>query len=277
MIMMARRSRNRRTQSIDVFTGILLAIVGLVILGLLVGFLWWLKKTKVVLDESSNCPVAGPRAVHALIFDRTDPIFQQQAERIRQRMKELRESASFGTRFDIYTVEGDTKNLLTPVLTICSLNRPEEANEFIENPELIKQRYEQRFVAVLERTIEELLRASSRPTSPIIESMKSASISSFGPFEQRKSPFRMTMISDMIQNTPVYSHILSEPNFTQLARSPAWRALQPNLFGAEVNIIYLRSNQQRSGRLIQNQGHQIFWDQLISSSNGRLTSVETLN
>jgi hypothetical protein len=277
MIMMARRSRNRRTQSIDVFTGILLAIVGLVILGLLVGFLWWLKKTKVVLDESSNCPVAGPRAVHALIFDRTDPIFQQQAERIRQRMKELRESASFGTRFDIYTVEGDTKNLLTPVLTICSLNRPEEANEFIENPELIKQRYEQRFVAVLERTIEELLRASSRPTSPIIESMKSASISSFGPFEQRKSPFRMTMISDMIQNTPVYSHILSEPNFTQLARSPAWRALQPNLFGAEVNILYLRSNQQRSGRLIQNQGHQIFWDQLISSSNGRLTSVETLN
>jgi hypothetical protein len=277
MIMMARRSRNRRTQSIDVFTGILLAIVGLVILGLLVGFLWWLKKTKVVLDESSNWPVAGPRAVHALIFDRTDPIFQQQAERIRQRMKELRESASFGTRFDIYTVEGDTKNLLTPVLTICSLNRPEEANEFIENPELIKQRYEQRFVAVLERTIEELLRASSRPTSPIIESMKSASISSFGPFEQRKSPFRMTMISDMIQNTPVYSHILSEPNFTQLARSPAWRALQPNLFGAEVNILYLRSNQQRSGRLIQNQGHQIFWEQLISSSNGRLTSVETLN
>jgi len=259
-------------KSIDVGTGILLAITGLVIISLLIGFYWWVKKTTVILDEVTNCPQAGPRAVHAIIFDRTDPITPLQGQRIRQRMKEFREGAPFGTRFDIYTVEGDAKNVLTPVLTICSPNRPEEANVIYENPELIEKRYEQRFVAVLEKTIDDLLRESTRDTSPIIESMKAAAIASFGPSEQRKIPFRMTIISDMVQHMPPpgYSQFRSESDFQQLARSPAWRSLQPNLFGAEVDILYLlRPDAQRAGRQIQNLGHEAFWEQLISASNGR--------
>lgn len=272
---MSRRSRRKRAQLIDQSTGILLAIIALVILCMLVGFFLWVKKTTVVLDEVTNCPETGPRAVRAIIFDRTDPIKPLQGQRIRQRMKEFREGAPFGTRFDIYTVEGDAKNVLTPVLTICSPNRPEEANVIYENPELIKKRYEERFVAVLEKTIDDLLRESTRDTSPIIESMKAAAIASFGPFEQRRIPFRMTMISDMVQHMPPpgYSQFRSEPNFQQLARSPAWRSLQPNLFGAEVDILYLlRPEAQRAGREIQNRGHQAFWEQLISASNGRFVN-----
>lgn len=278
MIAMARRSRNSRKKSIDVGMGILLAIIGLVIISALVGFLWWIKSTKVILDEATNCPRAGPRAVHIIIFDRTDPILPLQGQRIRQKMKELRESAFFGKRFDLYTVEGDTKNVLTPILSICSPNRPEEANEFYENPDQIRDRYEQHFVAVLEKTIDELLRESTRETSPIIESMKAAAISSFGPFEQRKIPFGMTMISDMVQHTAVVSHIRNEPQFQQLARSSAWRTVQPNLFGAEVQILYLlRPTAQRKGYgPIQNRGHQAFWEQLIPASNGRLLSIEPI-
>jgi hypothetical protein len=102
--------------------------------------------------------------------------------------------------------------------------------------------------------------------------MKAAAIASFGPFEHRQVPFRLTMISDMIQNTPAYSHFRSAPDFAQLARSPAWRSLQPNLFRAEVDILYLRSDHRRFGQLIQNRGHQDFWAQLILASNGRLVN-----
>jgi len=93
--------------------------------------------------------------VHAIIFDRTDPISPQQGQRIHQKMTDLRERAPFGKRFDIYTVEGDTKNVLTPVRTICSPNRPEDANVIYEDPEAIKQKYEEGFVAVLEKTIDQ--------------------------------------------------------------------------------------------------------------------------
>lgn len=274
---MARRNRRNKAQSVDVLMGILLAITGIAMLGSLVGALLWVKKTKVILDEVTNCPLAGPRAVHVVIVDRTDPITPLQGQRIHQKMKELRESAPLGKRFDIYTVEGDSKNVLVPILTICSPNRPEDANEFYENPDIIRQRYEQGFVAVLDKTIDELLRESTRDTSPIIESMKAATISSFGPFEQRKMPLRLTMISDMVQHTTGqagHSHFRNEPNFTQLARSTAWRSLQPNLFGAEVNILYLlRPDAKRAGRPIQNRGHQEFWEQLILSGNGRFVSA----
>jgi hypothetical protein len=274
VIAMTRRSRSKKTKSNDVRTGILLAILGVVMLSLLVGGLWWVKHTKIVLDQVTNCPQKGPRAVHVIIFDRTDPITPLQGQRVRQKMNELRDTATFGKRFDIYTVEGDAKNVLSPVLTICSPNRPEDANEIIENPKSVKDRYEQRFVAVLEKAIDDLLGESTRETSPIIESMKAAAIASFGPFERQGISFRMTIISDMIQNTPANRQFKTEPNFPQLARSPAWPSLRPNLFGAEVDILYLlRPGAQRPGSgPIQNRGHQEFWAQLISASNGRLAS-----
>jgi hypothetical protein len=86
-------------------------------------------------------------------------------------------------------------------LVIRSPNRHEEANEIIENPKRAKELYEQRFVAVLDKTINDLLRESSRESSPILESMKTAAIASFGPSERQQIPFRMTIIPDMIQNT----------------------------------------------------------------------------
>jgi hypothetical protein len=116
-------------------------------------------------------------------------------------------------------------------LVICSPNRHEEANEIVENPKRAKELYEQRFVAVLDKTINDLLRESSRESSPILESMKTAAIVSVGPSERQQIPFRMTIISDMIQNTAPIRQFNSEANFQQLARSPAWTSLRPSLFG----------------------------------------------
>src|SRR5262245_14383005 len=101
---MARRSRSRKAKSDDRRTGILLAILGVVILSALVGAFLWVKRTKIPLDQATNCPRTGPRAVHVVLFDRTDPISPLQGQRIRQKMNELRDAAPFGKRFDIYTV-----------------------------------------------------------------------------------------------------------------------------------------------------------------------------
>jgi hypothetical protein len=268
---MARRSRRKKARVIDAITGVALAVAGLVCLVAFGAGYWWVKSTKTALDDA-NCPLnSGPRAVHVVMVDQTDPISQLQAQRIQQIIQQYREVAAFGMRFDIYVVEGDTKTTLLPILSICSPNRAEDANIYIENPELIKRRYEERFVAVLDKTVTELLRATTRDSSPIIESMKAAAISSFGPWERRKIPFRLTIVSDMVQHTQLNSHFKSEPNLRQLVQSTAWRSLQPNLHNAEVNVLYLlRPEARRQGIPIQNRGHQEFWAQLIAASNGRL-------
>jgi hypothetical protein len=257
--------------------GVTLIVLGALLVIALAGGAWWLRKTKIVLDEATNCPVDGARAIHVIMFDRSDPISGQQAERIRQVVNGFKSAAVFGERFDIYTFEGDTKAALEPILTLCSPGRPEEANELIQNPERIRQRYEKTFAEVLDRTVDDLLQASTLPNSPIIETIRAAALTSFGPVDGGKVPLRMTLISDMIQHSTLVSHIRSTPDFEALKKNPAWPTLRPELKGAEVDVLYLNRPPLHSGaRPIQNRGHQLFWEQLIDAGGGHLEQMEPL-
>src|SRR5258708_4633877 len=175
---MSYRSRRKSKKRMDVFVGILLTVIGMIaLLGLAFGA-WWLKSRKVEIDEATNCPKDGPRAIHVLLFDQTDPIFQQPALRVKQHVRLLAENAIPGQRFDLYTIEGDSQKLLNPLLQICSPGKGKDANVVYENPEQIQERFEHRFIAVLEKTVGDLLEASTKQNSPIIESMKAAAIES---------------------------------------------------------------------------------------------------
>jgi hypothetical protein len=271
---MARRSRTSSGLS-DGVRGALFGLLGLVIIGALIGGYMFVKQSRPQLDAETNCPKSGPIAIHVLLFDRSDPISDQQAQRVRQVIDKFKDGASFGQRFDIYTFQGDTTHALQPKLKICALGKAGDANQWIENPELVKRRYETKFVAVLDQTVSELLRGSKESTSPIIESLRAAAISSFGSVDRGQIPLRVTMISDMVQHTPLYSQFQLEPNFQQLSRIPAWATLQPQLKGADVDILYLlRLSAVRKGTPIQNRGHQLFWEQLISGSGGRPISID---
>jgi hypothetical protein len=191
----------------------------------------------------------------------------------------LADTAKAGKRFDLYTIEGDSQKLLNPLRQICSPGRGKDANELYENPDQIQDRFEHRFIEILDDAVGKLLRASKKQTSPIIESMRAASIESLGSFQQgtdRQST--MTIISDMVQHSPLYSHFRSSPNFKELSHSQVWRSLQPDLRGSKVDALYLlRSTAVRAGGApIQNLGHQLFWEQLISASNGQATAMQPI-
>jgi hypothetical protein len=267
----------RKARRRDKVVGILFALTGALLTGSLAFGAWYLKKQKIALDPETNCPRTGPIAVHVLMFDRSDPVNGQQAQHIRQAVQLSKNAAEFGQRFDIYTFDGDEMNELAPILTICSPSRPENANELIENPEIVRRRYEEKFSKVLDQTVDALLKESTRPNSPIIESLRAAAGSSFGGLEDGKIRLRVTLISDMVQHTQLYSHFRTEPNFPQLAKSQNWPAIRPNLHGADVEIVYLRRPSAKRGRApIQNRGHEAFWEQLITTSQGRLNSIDPI-
>jgi len=253
----------------------MLMMLGLALILGLGALSWWVKSTKVVLG-ADNCPVTGPTAVHVIMIDQSDPITGQQSQQIREYLGSIKKHAAFGTRFDIYTFEGNTTDKLEPVLTICAPGKPEEANELIENPERIKRIYDQKFSAQIDASVEKLVHASTLPNSPIIESIRAASITSFGG-EDEQIPLRLTLISDMIQHSAAYSQFRTDPNFEALSKTPVWARLRPLLKGVETDILYLlRDGAKRNGRPIQNRGHQVFWEQIISSSGGQLSSVKPL-
>jgi hypothetical protein len=271
------RQKRRAQRASETTKGILLGVFGVALLAILVGTYLWVKSTRPQLDAETNCPKSGPSAIHVLLFDRSDPISDQQAQRIRQVIENYKAMAAFGTRFDLYTFEGDATHVLAPKLRICALGKPEDANKYIENPERVRRRYETRFSSVLDQTVVELLRGSTQKTSPIMESIKAATITSFGPVEQGLIPLRVTMISDMIQNTKLYSQFQSDAKFSDLGKNPAWVTLQSQLKGADVDILYLlRPSAQRNRIVIQNRSHELFWEQFVSASGGRLNNIDPI-
>ena len=262
---MSRRARKKAKRS-DAVTGTLLVILGLILTGALAVGALWLKEAKVKLGKDL-CPISGPRAVHVVMFDRSDPVSGQQEQRIRQIMDQLKEDAQLWKRFDIYTFDGDERSALKPVLSICDPGK--EANIWIENPEQVRRRY-QEFSAVLDKTIKDLLRESTRPNSPIIESLRAAALASFGPLKDGQLPLRVTMISDMVQHSAAVSHFRDDADFERLSRSHAWASLRPKLRGARVDILYInRPTAERQRAPIQSRGHQLFWEQLIAAAGGQ--------
>ncbi len=273
---MASRSRRAKRESQDRIRGVLLMVLGAALLVGLGALSWWVKTSKVALGPD-NCPVTGPRAVHVIIIDQSDPISGQQSQQIREYLSGIKRHAAFGTRFEIYTFEGNTTDELRPKLSICAPGKPEEANELIENPERIKRTYDQKFSAQIDASLESLLHASTLPTSPIIESIRAASITSFGGSDVDNIPLHLTLISDMIQHSAAFSQFRADSNFEALSKTPAWAGLRPQLKGAETDILYLlRDEAKRNGKPIQNRGHQEFWEHLIVSSGGQLASIRPL-
>ena len=163
---MARSTRRKRAQKADRSIGLILGVLGVILIAILAGGAWYLRRAKVQIDAETNCPKGGPTSVHLLIFDRSDPITRQQAQHIQQEVMRLEGEAQFGNRFDIYTFDGDSKSVLLPKLVVCSPGRPENANELIENPEFVRKRFEQQFSAVLTKTVEDLLRENTMEKFP---------------------------------------------------------------------------------------------------------------
>jgi len=98
---MAQRGKRSRGLS-DGQTGLLLGLGGIILIAALGGGYWFVKTSRHVLDSETNCPKSGPNGIHVILFDRSDPISEQQAQRIRQAIDKFKSEAPFGMRFDLY-------------------------------------------------------------------------------------------------------------------------------------------------------------------------------
>jgi hypothetical protein len=265
---LARRRRLRRNA--DKLKGLLWALLGLLIFGGF-GIAWhFLSGARVAIDTANNCPKSGPTAVHVVLIDKSDPISPQQAQRVRQYIDSVANAARPGTRFDLYVADNDSVNILKPVAQVCSSGRGSEANPLYENPTRIQRQFEDRFIGVLRGTLGKLLSASTADSSPILESIRAAAITS-SEGAPDGVPLQMTLVSDLVQHSALNSHFRGETNFEDLSRKPAWRSLQAPLKGAHIYVLYLlRPTAAVQGKPIQNQGHQLFWKKAVRASGGEI-------
>lgn len=261
---MARKKRNDH----DALVGGSLAALGVLLLAGLAGLAWWFGQSP-QRSAATNCPAAGPAAIHVIMIDRSDPITPSQVQRIQQHLQRVKQEAPEDTRLDVYSFEGSLSDVLEPAISICAPRKPEDADPWIEGPIKVRALY-QRFSKRLEDELNAMLTAHTQPTSPIIESLRGAAQTSFGSIVSRQLPLKVTLISDLVQNTKNVSHLRTAPDFGALERSNLWSSLRPDLKGADVDVLYLlRPSAVRAGQPVQNVGHQQFWEALLRASGGR--------
>jgi hypothetical protein len=272
---MARRRRQKRDW--DKARGIVFMIIGLVLISALGGAWYWVSKNRTQLDAASNCPVTGPTAIHVILIDRSDPIQPLQAQQVRQTIDRYVKSAKIGERFDLYTANGDAGNVLTAVASVCNPGRGDQANELYQNPQMIQRQFDTKFLKPLESSLVELLKSGTTKESPILESIRAAAVASFGSTEPNTIPLQMTIISDLVQHTALYSQFRTDGSFADLAKRPEWRSLQANLKGAKVDVLYLLRAEARRGNVpIQNRGHQEFWGKAFEASGADRITITPL-
>jgi hypothetical protein len=263
-------SLRRRSTSRD---GLLMAAVIVLTVAMLGGATaayFLLRKDPV--DPVSLCPRAGPAAVHAILIDRSDPISPLQARRVRQVLDAAVLGAAPATRIALYVAESDGTAALTPVLALCNPGR--DANPIYQNPRLIREKYERDFKTRLDTTINALLAPSTRQTSPIMESLKAVCIDAFGA-EPAGIPLRLTIVSDMLQHSPIASHY-RDRDYEALLRSPRLQAVRADCRGAEVDILYLLRPTRSGQPGAQSRAHQRFWDHYLQLMNALPRSMEPI-
>lgn len=256
----------------DPAMGCLLGALGLALLAGL-GAAYYFALTQP--DPAADCEKGHPRAVHALVVDHSDAITGQQSQFIRQAVARLKDTAEEGTRFEIFTFTGNTSDELPSLLSVCVPRRPEKADPTFENKKLLRKEFEEHFSQVMDKNLDELLNQQPQQTSPIVESIRAAAQTAFGPFSEGEVPMRLTIVSDMIQHSSVSSHLREEPKFERLSHLAVWPSLRPRLKGANVNVMYiLRPTALRAKEPVQTRGHQVFWEQLLTASGGVVTLIE---
>jgi hypothetical protein len=224
------------------------------------------------IDKASLCPRTGPTGVHAILVDRSDPISALQATRVKQILDRAVLDASVGTKVALFIADSDGTAGPTSVLALCNPGR--EANPLYQNPRMVRDQYERDFKARLDASLSGLMTASTRDSSPIMESLKAVCIEAFGAAPS-SVPLRLTVVSDMIQHSAIASHY-RDRDYEALLRSPRLQTLRTDCRGADVDVVYLLRPTQRGQPGVQTRAHQSFWDRYLQSLNARPRSIEPI-
>jgi hypothetical protein len=162
-------------------------------------------------DESSLClkpqPGAGDvsteTAHHLLIIDKTDKWNGAQEARLRKLITTMRDQLGINERLSIFVFSTFPEPGFPPRFSLCNPGRASDTNLWISNPRRWEKRYMESFGRPLDDIIADLTSASEGPVSPILEIL--IDITNREEFYSRHIPKRVVVVSDMLQNSDMYT------------------------------------------------------------------------
>ena len=209
--------------------------------------------------DAANCPEDGDYAAQiAILVDPSDTLTTVQEGSGAPRVLEAIENGAPATaEIRIYTVGQAGRGNTRAVFRVCKPVHPDDVDSFTGNPALAERRYQEEFLAPLEKVLAELLSVEGDSISPIIKGIQVAAVSAFQP-RDADIPRQLLIVSDMIQNSRNLSFYREPVEFGPLSRNPDYGTLRVDLSGVEVSV-FLLARRGGAGR-IQGGTLRGFWE-----------------
>jgi hypothetical protein len=224
------------------------------------------------LDKVSLCPVDGPRSIAVVLLDSTDAIPDVAKHEIGTRLTDLAETLADYELLEIRILDPTLQGGKT-IFSKCNPGDGTGLSEYTANPRLARQRWLEGFRAPLDAAMEEGFRPLPGKTSPIMGTIQRIAVERFTGRNVEDVPKHLIVISDMLEHGPDYSQYTGDLSFARFKSSRAYKKVQTDLHGADVQIYYI---QRTTGKPINSADHIRFWSEWIHDNNGRLKQAEKL-
>ncbi len=229
-----------------------------------------LQRAWIEVDPETNCPkdAATRYPSTVVLIDRTDPITPSQKRYLMGYIEDLKGDFSLFEKVAIYPIDSTSGAVPIPLFERCNPGSPEEANVWFENPEQIRQIFEEGFSGPFNVALELSIADATAESSPIMETIQA--VMSNHSLDQRITRQRLILISDMLQNVPAYSHYRDGYDFSGFADTAYSSRTDSNLVGVGVALVYLWRPDLSPEDV---EKHLLFWEQYFRQNGGVLEHV----
>lgn len=157
------------------------------------------------IDEKTLCYKDDvPTDIIAILIDSTEPLDEKTVRNAQLEIENIIKNSPTNTLVNLYAIETGSEEHIRPIANLCKPDDGTSASELTSSPAWIKKIFNDKFVLPLGDHLTSLLNMPPSTSSPIIESLQSAVIESFLSHENSGDK-KIVLISDMIQNTSMYS------------------------------------------------------------------------
>ena len=225
-------------------------------------------------DSATGCPKDGKNsAIFAVLLDTTDTLTPVAQEIVHKKLDLFAEGLPRYGKLEVFVVQSSSDRLIEPLVEMCNPGRASDTNKWTGNPRLMEKRWRAKFMDPLDKSLEVSLSSSvSSKQSPIMEEIQQVSAQAF--FETPpKTPKRLAIVSDMLQNSAVLSQYSHLESFEEFEHQPAFVKVRPELDDVDVTILYVRRSAEFNR---QNKRHLEFWQSFFAASGARIEEVKSV-
>ncbi|MBB3909760.1 hypothetical protein [Sphingomonas desiccabilis] len=248
----------------------MIKIAAVIAIVLVVGAIYFtVASSRRSLDAETLCPTTAD-SVTVLLVDVTDPMNTAQRQDFANQLTKLKNSIPRYGKLIVAKVDATGDKLLAPVITRCNPGTAEDVSSATGDPAAVQKQWEEGFDAPLTQAFERLSAASGAEQSPILESIQSVALTELQRPGLEKTPRRLIVASDLLQNTGDVSFYRNLPEPRAFTESPGFRRLRTDLRGVEVELWMLERSDAAS---TQPRALADLWERIIDADGGEVRRI----